>query len=89
MVIELFHRHAHNVCAEAESMCVSFPKKPARWGRFTGWCIIALAVASMVSMAWDVKLDLSMRIARRGVLTEVAIAADVSVVAAQPCAVGG
>jgi hypothetical protein len=44
---------------------------------------------SMVAMAGDVKLDLSMRIARHGDLAEVAFAAEVSVVAAQPCAVDG
>jgi RNA-directed DNA polymerase len=43
----------------------------------------------MVAMAGDVKLDLSMRIARHGDLAEVAFAAEVSVVAAQPCAVDG
>ncbi|TKA95169.1 hypothetical protein FAZ78_18300 [Cereibacter changlensis] len=40
-------------------------------------------------MAWDVKLDLSMQIARHGDRAEVAFAAEVSVVAAQPCAVDG
>jgi RNA-directed DNA polymerase len=49
----------------------------------------ALVAASMVAMAGDVKLDLSMRIARHGDLAEVAFAAEVSVVAAQPCAVDG
>jgi hypothetical protein len=40
-------------------------------------------------MAGDVKLDLSMRIARHGDLAEVAFAAEVNVVAAKPCAVDG
>ena len=40
-------------------------------------------------MAGDVKLDLSMRIDRHGDRAEVAFAAEVSVVAAQPCAVDG
>ena len=39
------------------------------------------------AMAGDVKLDLSMRIARHGDRADVAFAAEVSVVAAQPCAV--
>ncbi|TKA95168.1 hypothetical protein FAZ78_18295 [Cereibacter changlensis] len=52
-------------------------------------CLMALAAASMVAMAWDVKLDLSMQIARHGDRAEVAFAAEVSVVAAQPCAVDG
>ena len=43
----------------------------------------------MVAMASDVKLDLSMRIARHGDQAKVAIAAEVSVVAALPCAVDG
>ncbi|PRH87299.1 hypothetical protein C5L14_11765 [Labrys okinawensis] len=43
----------------------------------------------MVAMVSDVKLDLSMRIARHGDLAKVAFAAEVSVVAAQPCAVDG
>jgi hypothetical protein len=43
----------------------------------------------MVAMACDVKLDLSMRIARHGDLAKVAVAAEVSVVAAMPCAVDG
>ena len=43
----------------------------------------------MVAMAGDVKLDLSMRIARHGDRADVAFAAEVSVVAAQPCAVDG
>jgi hypothetical protein len=43
----------------------------------------------MVAMAGDVKLDVSMRIARHGDRAEVALAAEVSVVAAQPCAVDG
>jgi hypothetical protein len=43
----------------------------------------------MVAMASDVKLDLSMRIARQGDRTEVAFAVEVSVVADQPCAVDG
>ena len=41
------------------------------------------------AMAGDVKLDLSMRIARHGDRAEVAFAAKVSVVAAEPCAVDG
>ncbi|TXH84627.1 MAG: hypothetical protein E6Q77_02315 [Rhizobium sp.] len=41
----------------------------------------------MVAMAYDVKLDLSMRISRHGDHTKVAVAAEVSVVAALPCAV--
>jgi hypothetical protein len=41
-----------------------------------------------VTMASNVKLDLSMLIARQGHLAKVAFAAEVSVVAAQPCAVG-
>jgi len=41
---------------------------------------------SMVAMASDVKLDLSMRIVRHGDLAKVAVAAEVSVVAAMPCA---
>lgn len=41
------------------------------------------------AMAGDVKLDLSMRIARHGDRADVAFAAEVSVVAAQPCAVDG
>jgi len=48
-----------------------------------------LAAASMVAVASGVKLDLSIRIARLGDLAKVAIAAEVSVVAAQPCAVDG
>ena len=48
---------------------------------------LALAVASMVAMASDVKLDLSMRITRHGDQAKVALAAEVSVVAAMPCAV--
>jgi hypothetical protein len=40
-----------------------------------------------IAMASDVKLDLSMRIARQGDRTEVAFAVEVSVVADQPCAV--
>ena len=51
--------------------------------------VIALVAASMVAMAGDVKLDLSMRIARHGDRAEVAFAAKVSVVAAEPCAVDG
>ncbi|TXH84623.1 MAG: hypothetical protein E6Q77_02320 [Rhizobium sp.] len=43
----------------------------------------------MVAMAYDVKLDLSMRISRHGDHTKVAVAAEVSVVAALPCAVDG
>lgn len=46
-------------------------------------------VMSMVAMASDVKLDLSMRIARHGDHAKVALAAEVSVVAAVPCAVDG
>ncbi len=52
-------------------------------------CVVALAAASMVAMAGDVKLDLSMRIARHGDLAEVRFAAKVNVVAAKPCAVDG
>ena len=44
---------------------------------------------SMVSMASDVKLDLSMRIVRHGDIAKVAFAAEVSVVAAMPCAEDG
>ena len=40
-------------------------------------------------MASDVKLDLSMRIVRHGDRAKVAVAAEVSVVADQPCAVDG
>ena len=40
----------------------------------------------MVAMASEVKLDLSMRIERHGDLANVAVAAEVSVVAAMPCA---
>jgi hypothetical protein len=43
----------------------------------------------MVAMAQDVKLDLSMRITRQGDHAKVALAAEVSVVAALPCAVDG
>ncbi|MBP1806879.1 hypothetical protein J2Z33_002746 [Rubellimicrobium aerolatum] len=43
----------------------------------------------MVAMASDVKLAFAMRIARQGDHAEVAFAAEVSVVAAQPCAVDG
>ncbi len=43
----------------------------------------------MVAMASDVKLDLSMRIVRHVDLAKVAVAAEVSVVAAMPCAVDG
>jgi RNA-directed DNA polymerase len=43
----------------------------------------------MVAMASDVKLDLSMRIGRHGDRAKVAVAAEVSVVAAMPCAVDG
>ena len=43
----------------------------------------------MVAMASDVKLDLSMRIARHGDRAKVAFAAEVSVVADIPCAVDG
>ena len=51
--------------------------------------LIALAAASMVAMASDVKLDLSMRIVRHGDLAKVEVAAEVSVVAAMPCAEDG
>ena len=44
---------------------------------------------SMVVMASDVKLDLSMRIARQGDHAKVALAAEVSVVADLPWAVDG
>jgi hypothetical protein len=43
----------------------------------------------MVAIASDVKLDLSMRIVRHGDLAKVAVAAEVSVVAAMPCAEDG
>jgi len=43
----------------------------------------------MVAMASDVKLDLSMRIVRQVDLAKVAVAAEVSVVAAMPCAEDG
>lgn len=43
----------------------------------------------MVAMANDVKLDLSMRLVRHGDLAKVAVAAEVSVVAAMPCAEDG
>ena len=65
------------------------PEKPALLSRTTGVCAIALAAASMVSMASDVKLALSMRIARQGDHAKVAFAAEVSVVADHPCAVDG
>jgi hypothetical protein len=67
----------------------SDPQKPARLSWLSGVCAFALAAASMVAMAGDVKLDLSMRIARHGDLAEVAFAAEVNVVAAKPCAVDG
>ena len=51
--------------------------------------LLALAAASMVAMTYDVKLDLSMRIVRQGELAKVAVAAEVSVVAAMPCAEDG
>ena len=54
-----------------------------------GALMCALAAASMIAMASDVKLDLSMRIARHGDRAKVAVAAEVSVVADQPCAVDG
>jgi hypothetical protein len=44
---------------------------------------------SMVPMASDVKLELSMRIVRHGDRAKVAFAAEVSVVAAMPCAGDG
>lgn len=44
---------------------------------------------SMVAVASDVKLDLSMRIESRGDHANAAFAAEVSVVAAKPCAVDG
>ncbi|RVV96613.1 hypothetical protein EKE94_18000 [Mesobaculum littorinae] len=44
---------------------------------------------SMVAMASDVKLELSMRIVRQGDLAKVAVSAEVSVVAAMPCAEDG
>ena len=44
---------------------------------------------SMVAMASDVKLELSMRIVRHGDHAKVAVAAEVSVVAAMPCAEDG
>lgn len=43
----------------------------------------------MVALASDVKLDVSMRIEARGDPAKVALAAEVSVVAAMPCAVDG
>ena len=43
----------------------------------------------MFAMASDVKLDLSMRIARHGEHAKVAFAAEVSVVADHTCAVDG
>ncbi|VVT28987.1 conserved hypothetical protein [Roseovarius sp. EC-HK134] len=52
-------------------------------------CITTMCVMSMVAMASDVKLDLSMRIVRHGDLAKVAVAAEVSVVAAMPCAEDG
>ena len=51
--------------------------------------LIALAAASMVAVTSDVKLDLSMQIVRQGDLAKVAVAAEVSVVAAMPCAEDG
>ena len=51
--------------------------------------MIALAAASMVAMASDVKLDLSMQIVGHGDRAKVVFAAKVSVVAAMPCAVDG
>ena len=50
--------------------------------------LLASAAASMVPMASDVKLGLSMRIVRHGDRAKVAVAAEGSVVAAMPCAVG-
>ena len=44
---------------------------------------------SMVAVTSDVKLDLSMQIVRQGDLAKVAVAAEVSVVAAMPCAEDG
>ncbi len=55
-------------------MC-ELASKPARLGLVTGLCVLALAAASMVAMASDVKLDLSMRIARQGDHAKVALAA--------------
>ena len=43
----------------------------------------------MIALASDVKLDVSMRIEARGDHAKVAFAAEVSVVAAMPCAVDG
>ena len=43
----------------------------------------------MAALASDVKLDLSMRITRQGDHAEVVFSAEVSVVAAMPCAVDG
>ena len=43
----------------------------------------------MVAMASDVKLELSMRMSGQGDQAKVAFAAEVSVVAASPCAVDG
>lgn len=52
-------------------------------------CATTISGMSMVAMASDVKLDLSMRIVRHGDLAKVAVAAEVSVVAAMPCAEDG
>ena len=51
--------------------------------------LIPFAAASMVAVVPEMKLDLSMRIVRYGDLAEVAVAAEVSVVAAMPCAEDG
>ena len=67
------------------------PEKPARLSWLTGLrgVLLALVAASMVAMASEVKLELSMLIVRHGDRAKVALAAEVSVVAAMPCAVDG
>ncbi|HHW33638.1 MAG TPA: hypothetical protein GXX24_05805 [Paracoccus solventivorans] len=57
-------------------------KNPARLSWLSGVRAVALVAASMVAMAGDVKLDLSMGIARHSDLPEVVSAAEVPVVAA-------
>jgi len=51
--------------------------------------IATISCMSMVPMASYVKLELSMRIVRQGDRAKVAVAAEVSVVAAMPCAEDG
>ena len=51
--------------------------------------ILVLAAASMVAMASDVKVAVSMRIDGDGCHAEAALAAEVYVVAALPCAMDG